>query len=304
MNCVNEVGECNKSGVFEVFLMTKKNVIEISVISNESKEELYSHLISSGFNEKAFDIVVNSNGIKPCADIYARPGDRVYQWSKDGKDRNSSIATITCNAMKGTTKGFITVLHTLWHVSTPNLPLGAYEQSCGTDVYDYTWGRNTDSLFVPLSSGYSGVTGLIDNSNLYGNTKYQIASYVTSSNDYNELVGMPVKIFGKTTGLITGEVISLEGNINYNGLSDYTSEYRGTINNCVRVQLDSPNNNLEGNSGGPVCYDTGNTINSIPQLKLYAMFASFSDDGKYVSCPRISNIISELGLTSISTGTN
>lgn len=115
---------------------------------------------------------------------------------------------------------------------------------------------------------------------------------------------MPVKIFSKTTGLITGEVISLEGNINYNGLSDYTSEYRGTINNCVRVQLDSPNNNLGGNSGGPVCYDTGNTINSIPQLKLYAMFAASSDDGKYVSCPRISNIISELGLTSISTGTN
>lgn len=107
----SELSRDEGNDIIIISLYPQKNSIDISVASEKAKDNLTVLLENKGYHTGEFNIVVKDNKPVPCA-VYARPGDRVYQW--DDNHRYSSIATITINGKVATGVMDLSQLTTLY----------------------------------------------------------------------------------------------------------------------------------------------------------------------------------------------
>lgn len=240
---------CEKNRLASCFYISEsKNLVVISPTSNDNKALLSDFLASVGFEIEAVDFV-SMGDASPCA-IYANPADRVYRWNNGS--RGSSIGTIGFNAVdKSGAKGFVTVNHLLWYNNYPDL--GIYECQCGS-ISSYISSPATDSCFVPFSSEITGTSGTIDNSNLYGNTKYNIETYVRDTDDLLE--NGPVVAFGKTSGIYEGTVSGIAFNYTFPNEPTQIPPMPALL-----ITVDKYHTPDAGDSGGPALILTDDTSN-------------------------------------------
>lgn len=270
-----------------ISVIQKDNIVKVTVSTSENAEALKNDLMVQKFDSKSFDVIVDASRPKPVA-TYARPGDRVYNWTSSG--RGSHIATICCNAKKNSNsqKGFVTAEHALWNRQY----LGIYEYNCSS-VSNCTASKATDSCFVPFDDKIANCTGLISNTNLYGNATYQITKSVGSSKN---LEGVELTGFGKTSGIYTGKVVSTK--------YSYTLEgSKVTVSDALQIKCIYQNPTPTGGDSGGCIVQVTDSTTSPKTVTLAGLLSGATDytssSGNYTlaAVPKIHNIISALDIT-------
>ena len=275
----------DKYAINTVGITQRDNVVNVSVSTSEKAEELSDELISKGFEKKSFDIIVDEMRPTPAA-TYARPGDRVYTWT--GGTRGSHIATIGFNAKNSSGKnGFVTAEHALWYGKN----LGVYEYDCSS-VSNCTASKSTDSCFVPFNSGITGLTGLINNSGLYGNTTYKLTASYNASAD---LEGVTLTGFGKESKKYTGVVLRTSVSYSLTGGD-------GTLTTDALEVKTAYKTPKKGDSGGTIAKIKDASVT--PQTATLAGILSATSDytstsGNYTLAyvPKVKNITTALNVT-------
>ena len=107
---------------------------------------------------------------------------------------------------------------------------------------------------MPFSSEITGTSGTIDNSNLYGNTKYNIETYVRDTDDLLE--NGPVVAFGKTSGIYEGTVSGIAFNYTFPNEPTQIPPMPALL-----ITVDKYHTPDAGDSGGPALILTDDTSN-------------------------------------------